>query len=301
VTRKPLKGVIPALITPMREEGNIDYKAMQNQVEYLAGSGVEGFFINGTTSEGPILSRPEKKESVRIVKELSAGRQAICAACIAPAANLVIEEIHELEPLEPDYIVCVAPYYFSVGQEVILEHFEQICRNTEIPVIFYDIPQHTHNPIALETRRELVRRDLGVGFKDSTGDFAIFSRSVLECRNDEFVWIQGDDLLDAYSVIIGARGIVTGLSNITPAPYVELFRLVEEGGDDRRMIALQHRINSIAGVISAANGRVIAGIKATVAYLGRCEPWLRMKGLTATQEEAMAVREVVDSMPEIGP
>ncbi len=296
MSKKELRGVIPALITPMKKDGSVDYKAMEKNVDFLAEAGVHGFFVNGTTSEGPILSRTEKRESVRVVKETSRGRQAICAACIAPSATLVIEEIRDLEPIEPDYIVCVSPFYYPVSQDVILDHYEQICRSTAIPVIFYDIPQHTHNPIELNTRFELLRRGIGAGFKDSTGNFVTFSRSVLEGKRDGFAWIQGDDLLDAYSIEIGAKGVVTGLSNISPEPYLELFRLAEK--DDRAgMIEVQKKINRIAGVIAAAGGRVIPGIKAAVSYLGRCEPWLRLSGLTATDAEIAAVHKVVDSIP----
>jgi len=296
--QRRLGGIIPALITPMKESGQIDYAAMEKNIDFLSQSGVHGFFVNGTTAEGPILSRAEKKESVRLVKELSAGRQAVCAACIAPEASLVIEEIRELEPIEPDYVVCVTPFYFPVSQEVILDHYEKICRSTELPVIFYDIPHHTYNPISLDTRKELVKRGIGVGFKDSTGNFVLFSRSVTENDNDQFVWIQGDDLLDAYSVQIGAKGVVTGLSNISPKPYVDLFAHAERRDWDG-MLEAQKRINRMGEVITAAGGRVIPGIKAAMAYQGRCEPWLRHKGLTATDAETTVIKHVMDSLEDI--
>lgn len=295
MSKKELRGVIPALITPMAEDGQVDFDVLAKQAEYLSNAGVHGFFVNGTTAEGPILSRAEKREAVRIVRDASGGRQAICAACIAPSAGQAVEEIGDIEDISPDYIVCVTPFYFPVTQEVIIEHFEKISRSTGIPVIFYDIPHHTGNPIAVETRLELVRRGIGAGFKDSTGNFITFSKSVLECPNPDFAWIQGDDLLDSYSVEIGAKGVVTGLSNITPEPYVELFRAAE-AGDRAGMIEAQRKINRIAKVIPAAGGRVIAGIKSAVALLGRCEPWLRHKGLTASGPESAAVQKVVESL-----
>jgi 4-hydroxy-tetrahydrodipicolinate synthase len=298
MSSKELKGVIPALITPMKEDGTIDMAAMERNTAYLADSGVQGFFVNGTTSEGPILSRSEKRESVRLVKSVSGGRQAICAACIAPSANLVIEEIHDLEPIEPDYIVCVTPFYFPVNQQVIFEHYSQIAKSTKIPIIFYDIPQHTRNPIELETRIRLVESGLGAGLKDSSGDFAAFSKALLASPKKDFAWIQGDDMLDAYSMAIGARGMVTGLSNINPGPYLKLFELAQKG-DVQGLIATQAKINEIGRVIPAAGGRVIAAIKAAVAHLGRCEPWLRFTGLTANDTERAAVNAVVDGLQEL--
>lgn len=297
MSSKELKGVIPALITPMKQDGSIDFGAMERQVDFLVSAGVNGFFVNGTTAEGPILTRSERIDAVRLVAGICGKRQFVCAACIAPSTDQVMEEIRQIEPLGPDYIVCVAPFYFTVSQEVILKHYERICQSTRIPVIFYDIPQHTHNPITLSTRLTLVRLGIGAGFKDSTGDFATFSRSVLESGDERFSWIQGDDLLDSYSVEIGAKGVVTGLSNISPAPYLELFRLAERG-DHTGMLNVQKRINAIARVITATGGRVIPAIKAAVSLLGRCGPTLRFAELSATEAETEAIREIVESLPD---
>ena len=298
MSSKALRGVIPALITPMKEDGSVDFKAMEKNVAYLSTVGVHGFFVNGTTSEGPILSREEKKECVRLVKSVSGGRQAVCAACIAPSANLVVEEIKDLEQIAPDYVVCVAPFYYPVSQSVIIDHFTRICRSTDLPVIFYDIPQHTHNPIEVDTRMALIQAGLGVGMKDSSGNFSGFSRSVLGCARKDFTWIQGDDLLDAYSMGMGAKGMVSGLSNINPKPYLDLVECAERG-DMHELVRIQARINDLAKVIPAAGGRVIAAIKAAVAHLGRCEPWLRHQGLTATAGETEAVVKVLRGIPEL--
>jgi dihydrodipicolinate synthase/N-acetylneuraminate lyase len=296
---KELRGIIPAVITPIKPDGTMDIAAMEAQVEYLASGGVHGFFVNGTTSEGPILSRKEKREAVRIVRQVSAGRQAICAACIAPSASLVIEEIREIEDLEPDYIVSVAPFYFAASQDGIIDHYRQVAAATKIPLIFYDIPQHTHNPIAIATRFRMIDLGYGVGFKDSSGDFATFSRCVFGSPRKDFAWIQGDDLLDACSMLIGARGIVTGLSNITPVPYVELFAALAKN-DTRACIEAQRKITALWNVIPAANGRVIAAIKAAVARRTGGSRVLRQQQQTATDAEAAAVARVLDGIPGLG-
>lgn len=298
MAQKELRGVIPALITPMKQDGSVDWKSMEANVDYLSKAGVHGFFVNGTTAEGPILTRSEKREAVRLVKEVSGGKQTICAACIAPAVSLVLEEVADIAPLEPDYIVCVAPFYYPVPQRVIIDHFTRICASTDIPVIFYDIPQHTHNPVELPTRLALVESGSGAGFKDSSGDFVAFSRSILGTRRKDFAWIQGDDLLDGYSMGIGAKGVVSGLSNITPKHHLELIELAERG-EFAQLLEIQKKINRLAGVIPAAGGRVIAGIKAATARLGRGEPWLRHTGLTVDERERAAVFAVIDELGEL--
>lgn len=298
MARKVLRGVIPALITPMKKDGSVDYESMEANVAFLSRSGVHGFFVNGTTAEGPILSRSEKREAVRIVKSVSEGRQTVCAACIAPSADLVIEEIREIAALEPDYLVCAAPFYYEVPQEAIIDHFTRICASTDLPIIFYDIPHHTHNPIEVPTRRALIDAGLGAGMKDSSGDFSAFQRSLFGCTRKDFIWIQGDDMLVSYSIAIGASGLVSGLANVAPKPFIELIECAEKG-DVKGLFRIQEKINEVARILPAVGGRVIPAIKAAVSYLGRCEPWLRHTALTANENETAALVKVVDGLQSL--
>jgi len=145
IDKKKLEGVIPALILPVNEKGKINFKLLEKQATYLISAGVNGLFINGTTGEGAWLTTDEKVEAFKVVKEISEGKVFLCAACIQPSTEIVIDEIKAFEKLEPDYIVAVTPYYYSVSQNVIIEHFKKIAQYSSIPLIIYNIPQCTHN------------------------------------------------------------------------------------------------------------------------------------------------------------
>ena len=171
-----LKGVIPAIITPMDEQGAIDFALLEKQTEYLAAAGVHGFFVGGTTAEGAYLSTREKGEVFRAVRSVTGGRQFLCAAYIRSCTASVLEEMRALEKTEPDFVVAVSPYYLAMRQQDIKAHFRAIAREASAPLIIYNIPGNTHNPIALETVLELAEEDNVVGIKDSTGNFVEFSR-----------------------------------------------------------------------------------------------------------------------------
>lgn len=293
--RATLRGVIPAIITPFDENGKVEYEHLEKQVAYFCDAGVHGFFVSGTTGEGGHLTTEEKVEILRKIKETADEAVTLCAACIQPSTDMVLEELRAIERLEPDYVVAVTPYYYDASQDEIFRHYQTIAQASSIPLIVYNIPSRTHNPIQLETIRRLAEeRNIG-GVKDSTGNFIPFSKGLLGDFPDSFPWIQGVDLLDGPSLILGAKGMVTGLSNIWVDPYLEMFRAAGEGKVDV-VLDCQRKVNRLAEVIGVTGGKTNEAIKAAVSLLGRCSKWMRTCPKSLTQEEVGRVRAVLQNL-----
>ena len=290
--KKRLEGVIPALILPVNEKGKINFKFLEKQVAYLILAGVNGLFINGTTGEGAWLTTDEKVEAFKVVKEISEGKVFLCAACIQPSTEMVINEIKAFEKLEPDYIVAVAPYYYSVSQNIIIEHFKKIAQYSSIPLIIYNIPQCTHNKIELSTVLRLAQEENVAGVKDSSGDFISFTRGVYTSVPESFSWIQGEDYLDGPAFNCGANGIVTGLGNVWVEPYVKMYQAVK-AGNNLRVNKIQKEINNLYELIQITGGKVIPAIKTAVALLGRSTNWMKMLSLTLGDEDIEKVKRVI--------
>jgi 4-hydroxy-tetrahydrodipicolinate synthase len=294
-TVQRLEGVIPALAVPMHEGGAVDMELVARQAGYLGQADIRGVFVGGTTGEGAYLSGKEKLAILESVKGLLPRRVALCAACIQPSTDQVIEEMHLLSRARPDFYVAVTPYYLAVSQEAILDHFRRIAAQAPAPLILYNIPQNTHNPMRLETILELAAETNVAGIKDSSGDFITFTRGVLSAAPGPFVWIMGEDLLEAPARLLGAGGVVTGLGNVWIDPYVELDRASRER-DVPGMLAGQRKINSLFRVVEAAEGKGIPAIKAAMELLGRGRRHMRLGALTATQEEIEKIRQVLVSL-----
>ena len=292
-SNEQLKGVIPAIITPMNQTGKIDYGLLEKQAAYLSEGGVHGFFVGGTTAEGAYLSTDEKGEVFKVVRGVSEGKQFLCAAYIQPSTAAVLEQMRALEASEPDYVVAVTPYYLSMRQEDILEHFRQIAAAAPAPLIVYNIPGNTHNPIALETVLELAEEKNIAGIKDSTGNFIGFSRGVLGSAPAGFVWIQGEDYLDGPSLMIGCDGIVTGLGNARIEPYVQIYRAAREG-DWQTVRECQSRINELYGIIRLC-GNPIAAAKAATELAGRGSRWMRQKTQSLTGEQMKEAAKILQA------
>jgi len=290
--KKKLEGIIPALILPIDENGKINFELLKKQVTYFILAGVNGLFINGTTGEGAWLTTDKKVEIFKVVKEISEGKVFLCAACIQPSTEIVINEIKAFEKLEPDYIVAVTPYYYSISQNVIIEHFKKIAQYSSIPLIVYNIPQCTHNKIELNTVLELTKEKNIAGIKDSSGDFISFARGVHTSVPESFSWIQGEDYLDGPAFNCGANGIVTGLGNVWIEPYIKMFQAAK-ARNNSRVNEIQKEINNLYELIQVTGGKVIPAIKAAVTLLGRSTKWMRMFSLTLGDEDIEKVKRVI--------
>ncbi len=292
---KKLGGVIPALITPFNDDGKLALEHLEKQISYLCSSEINGLFLSGTTGEGPYLSRDEKLQVLSLLKEIAAKKITICAACIQPSTRMVIDEIDDLEHLEPDFIVSVTPYYYLVSQKEIFEHYSEIARRSPFPVIIYNIPQHTHNPIELKTILDISSIENISGIKDSSGNFNSFSRGIMECKNKSFSWIQGDDYLDGFSLLMGARGIVTGLGNVWIEPYVEMYREAKED-NITKVMELQYKINRLCEIIERTGGYSVPAVKAACALLGRSTPLMVQRSMTLSEDKIETVEQILKEL-----
>jgi 4-hydroxy-tetrahydrodipicolinate synthase len=290
-----LGGIIPAVVTPMDEDGKVDFDAYERQISFLADSGVHGFFINGTTGEGPYLSKDERRECFRLAAAAREKDQFLCLAAISASTRDVVQEVREFDALEPDYFVVVPPYYYGFDGRNIERHFLTVASATERPLILYNIPQRTHNNVFAADLNSLVEAGRFAGIKDSSGDFIRFS-SMIHTTNGSFKWIQGEDLLDAPSLLAGAHGIVSGLCNILPQPYLDMYAAIQAGNlptvTDRQL-----QINTLAGIIEAADGKVIPAIKCAMSVRDRCQEWSRVESFPLSVTCREKIRAIVSKFP----
>ena len=290
--KKRLEGVIPALILPFEENGKINFNFLEKQVNYLSSAGVDGVFINGTTGEGAWLTMEEKVQVFKSVKDINKGKVFLCAACLQPTTELVISEIKIYEKYEPDYIVALTPYYYSVSQDIIIEHFKKIAHYSSVPLILYNIPQCTHNKIELSTILKLAKEENIAGVKDSSGDFISFTRGMYTPVPESFSWIQGEDYLDGPSFNCGADGIVTGLGNLFIDPYVRMYEQAKKG-NYQKVNEMQKKINKLYEIIQVTGGKVIPAIKGGTALLGRSSRWMKIISMSLDDKEIRKVEKIL--------
>ena len=140
-----LHGVIPAIVTPLRPNGDVDEALLRKQTEYLVSSGVNGLFVCGGTGEGAYLTTAEKKRVFEVIQETAAGRVFLCLAVINSNTRATLAELEALSICKPDFFVSTPPYYHAMTQQDILSHYAAVTAASTAPVILYNIPSTTHN------------------------------------------------------------------------------------------------------------------------------------------------------------
>ncbi len=294
--KNELRGVIPAIFTPISENGEPDPELLTKQTKYLASSGAHGFFVGGTTGEGAFLSTEQKRAILKTVKNVSDGRQFLCMAALQPSTPQVVNEMRMLEDLEPDYFVAVTPYYGEKDQMTILDHFKTLAKESSVPLILYNIPGRTQSPMTVETVLELSRVENIAGLKDSSGDFMFFSRGFLGEYPDSFKWIMGEDLLDAPAFLLGADCIVSGLSNVRIEHYLDMFKAAEQG-NTKKVNDCQRQINRYREIFTACpSSKLNAAVKAGAAYFGRGSRGMVMPAMNLNDKEYAEVERILSEI-----
>ncbi len=218
-----LKGVIPPIITPLDASGAVDEDAVARLIDFQLHSGVSGIFIMGSSGEGPWLDSAQREALLRASVRAIDGRAPLLAGVLEPVASRVIERLPQLQDMGADAAVVATPYYFQADEAVQRAHFDAIAAATPLPLVLYNIPQMTHNPLTPATVRHAMQHETVVGIKDSGGDWQVFSDLLaLHEQRPDFQVLQGAEHQSARAMRAGADGLVPGIANLIPAPFCRL-------------------------------------------------------------------------------
>jgi 4-hydroxy-tetrahydrodipicolinate synthase len=269
----PLTGIIPPMITPLKDQDTLDHEGLERLIEHILEGGVHGLFILGTSGEGPGLSYQIRNELVNRVCEQVRGRVPVLVGITdtSVAESLKLAEIADQS--NADAVVAAPPYYFRSSQKELTAYFGYLADHSPLPLFLYNMPSHTKVRIDSSTVLSLSEHDNITGLKDSSADLIYFQTVVAALRNKPgFRLLVGPEQLLIQTVMAGGHGGVNGGANMFPQLYVELFKAAENRNFER-MNRLQDRVLQIASHIysfdSSGNG-VIKGIKSVLSLMGIC-------------------------------
>jgi 4-hydroxy-tetrahydrodipicolinate synthase len=215
------KGSIPALVTPMRADGSVDYLAWERLLDFHLAEGTDAVVVGGTTGESPTLERAELVELVRRAKRRLAGRMPVIAGSGTHSTAGSIELSRALAAAGADGLLTVVPYYNKPTQEGLYRHFTAIADSVELPIILYNVPGRTACDLLPETVVRLSAHPRIVGIKEATGDLAR-AESILGPSKPGFLLLSGDDPTAAGLMKQGACGVISVTANVAPRPMHEL-------------------------------------------------------------------------------
>lgn len=222
------KGIVPALITPMTHDEEVDEAGLRVLVDRLIDAGVHGLFVLGTNGEFISLSEKEKLRIAHIAVEQARGRVPVIAGTGAYATREVIDLNHKMQDQGVDAVSVITPYFNGATQSELIKHYERIAQATSLPVMLYTIPAKTGITLNIDTVRRLSEIPNIRGIKDSGGDFDRLVQ-LINLRRDDFAVFTGTDSMILWTLMAGGDGAVAATTNAVPSVVMSIWKHFQNG------------------------------------------------------------------------
>ena len=289
---KPLLGSIVALVTPMTEDGRIDYDVLRALIDWHIAEGTDCIGVVGTTGESPTVSMAENCELIRVAVEHAAGRVPVMAGTGANNTAEAIELSHFAKQVGADCHLSVVPYYNKPSQEGIYRHFRAVAEAVDLPLVLYNVPSRTVADMQPETVLRLAQLPGIVGVKEASGDIARAGWLVKQAPKGFSIY-SGDDATAIALMLLGGHGNVSVTANVVPRLMHELCMAAIEG-DARRAREIHLRLLPLHKQLFCEPSP--APTKWALSYLGRCSPQVRLPLLPLTADgQAVVAQALRDS------
>lgn len=223
------KGVIPALITPLTQDEQVNEKALRKLLRYVVDDGVHGVFVNGTTGEFYGLSPEQKRDVIAIAKDEIGGRVPIYAGTAGITTRECVQLTRDATEMGADALSVLTPMFIAPNQSELIQHYRTIADNTDLPVLMYNNLPKTGVTLTAQTVSTLADVDNIVGIKDSTGDFTLAGEYIRLTQDKDFTVLMGRDTLIHAGLCYGAKGAIASCANVAPRLCADIYDKFVQG------------------------------------------------------------------------
>ena len=236
------KGIIPAMVTPLDDQGRINEGALRKLTNHLIDGGVHGLFPVGSQGEFFSLTFEQKKEAIRIVVDETRERVPVYAGTGAVTTREAIETTKMAQDLGVSAVSAITPYFLVPSQRELIAHYTAVAKACpKLPILLYSNPDRTQVPFPTSTVLELAAVENIVGIKDSSGDMSLTAEYIRLTRGMDFHVLMGRDTLIYAALCYGAKGSICATGNVDPRVPVEIYEAFL-AGDHRRALEAQYRL-----------------------------------------------------------
>ena len=269
---KPIVGSIVALITPMHEDGSVDYPTLRKLIDWHIAEGTDCIGVVGTTGESPTVTVEEQAEIIRVSVEHAAGRVPVMAGAGANSTREAIELSKFAKQAGADCTLQVVPYYNKPTQEGIYQHFKAIAEAVDIPQILYNVPGRTVADMQHETVLRLAQVPGVVGIKEASGSIDRAAWLIKQAPKGFSIY-SGDDPTAIGLMLLGGHGNVSVTANVAPKAMHELC-VAATSGDAARAAAIHMKLLALHKLLFVEPNPI--PVKWALARMGRAGPALRL-------------------------
>jgi 4-hydroxy-tetrahydrodipicolinate synthase len=227
-----IRGSIVAMVTPMREDGSVDWERLRGLVNWHVEQGTHGIVAVGTTGESATLGFEEHDSVVREIVAVADKRIPVIAGTGANSTEEAIRLTRDAKRDGADACLLVTPYYNKPPQEGLYQHFLAVARAVDIPQVLYNVPGRTACDLLPETVERLAKVPNIVGIKEATGNLER-AREIRERCGDDFLIYSGDDATALELILAGGDGDISVTANVAPAKMAAMCQAAVDGDVDR--------------------------------------------------------------------
>lgn len=268
---RELRGVLPALVTPLDADGRVDEAGVRRLVDHVLDGGVHGLVALGSTGETASLDETGRRRMLAACVEATRGRVPVLCGVAQPHLSGAVVEVKAAAELGAVAVLAAPPFYYPIDQPTVLDYYRRLAAESPLPILVYNIPQFTKVVIEPTTLATLAGEGIVIGIKDSSRDYEYFEQVCLATRGLEgFKVFTGSDWMLLGSLVMGATGTICGSANVAPAWVVRLFDDFKAGRWDAARV---HQDALVELMIALRAGVFPAAIKASLDLQGICGPW----------------------------
>lgn len=291
---KHFTGTGVALITPFQQDGSLDESGLRKLVQHVLSGKVEFLVPLGTTGESVTLTESEADRVIRIVQEENAGRVPILLGCGGnDTAKVLKTQEKYYREYEPDGFLSVTPYYNKPSQEGLYRHYKTLSGGSPIPIVLYNVPGRTGVNLLPETVIRLATECANIiAIKDASGNVEQGAEMVRR-KPEGFTILSGDDTLVLPQISVGFEGCISVAANQYAQSFSDLVRLAMQGKFAEARVLYLKLLPWMQLLFREGNP---AGIKASLAISGICEPYVRLPLAEASASLAHSIRESIESL-----
>ncbi|MBC7681726.1 MAG: 4-hydroxy-tetrahydrodipicolinate synthase [Ferruginibacter sp.] len=268
----PITGSTVALVTPMLEDGSVDYPTLRTLIDWHIAEGTDCIGVVGTTGESPTVTVEEHYEIIRVSVEQAKGRVPIMAGCGANSTAEAIELTRFAKKVGADCHLQVVPYYNKPTQEGQYQHFKAIAEAVDLPMVLYNVPGRSVADMLHDTVLRLAQVPGIVGIKEATGNIER-AQWLIRDVPPGFAVYSGDDPTAVALMLCGGQGNISVTANVAPRLMHELC-VAAMAGDTRRAMEIQRQLMPVHKHLFVEANPI--PVKWAMAELGLCGPALRL-------------------------
>ena len=275
----PFVGTGVALITPFNEDFSVDYKSLENIVEFTLSNGADFLVALGTTSEAPTLTQEEKDKVLKTIIETANKRCPIMLGMGGNNTMSLLTSIKNQDFTGVDGILSVVPYYNKPNQRGMKAHFEMVADNSPVPVVLYNVPGRVGVNLQASTCVELAQHPNIVAVKEASGNL----QQIMEILRDkpaDFDVLSGDDSITQPMMALGAKGVISVAANGYPDLFCKMVKSMMNV-DVKTALDIHYKTLKMNNLIFADGNP--AGIKCLMAYQKLCKNVLRLPLVTVNE------------------